>query len=106
MEDKRGTKREHSPSVEGSPTPSNAKTPPLVPYGSQPLRGSLSKISSHRPRSPVFEQGGPSEKTTMVDLSSSLDEEDPIPDTSRDIEFTQCLYDELNRALLGLQSDG
>jgi hypothetical protein len=42
----------------------------------------------------------------VVDLSSSLDEEDLIPDTSRDFEFAQCLYDELNRALLGPPGDG
>jgi hypothetical protein len=41
----------------------------------------------------------------MVDLSSSSDEEDLIPDTSHDFEFTQCLYDELNHALLGPPGD-
>jgi hypothetical protein len=41
----------------------------------------------------------------MVDLSSSLDEEGSIADTSRDLEFTKCLYGELNRALLGPPSD-
>jgi hypothetical protein len=39
-------------------------------------------------------------------LSSSSDEEDLIPDTSRDFEFTQRLYSELNRDLLGLSDDG
>jgi hypothetical protein len=33
MEGKRGIKRERSPSVEGSPATSDAKTPPLAPYG-------------------------------------------------------------------------
>jgi hypothetical protein len=42
----------------------------------------------------------------MVDLSSSSDEEDPIPDTSHDFEFTQHLYGELNRALLGPPGNG
>jgi hypothetical protein len=37
----------------------------------------------------------------VIDLSLSLDEEDSIADTSRDIEFAQQLYDELNRDLLG-----
>jgi hypothetical protein len=41
----------------------------------------------------------------VVDLSSSLDEEDVIPDTSRDFEFAQRLYGELNRALLGSSDD-
>jgi hypothetical protein len=41
----------------------------------------------------------------MVDLSSSLDEEGSIADTSRDLEFTKRLYGELNRALLGPPSD-
>jgi hypothetical protein len=58
-------------------------------------------VSSCRPRSPVFEQGGPSGKAPVVDLSSSSIEEDPIPDNSRDFEFAQRLYDELNHALLG-----
>jgi hypothetical protein len=42
----------------------------------------------------------------VVELSSYSDEEDPIPDTSCNFEFTQRLYDELNRALLGLPGDG
>jgi hypothetical protein len=41
----------------------------------------------------------------VVDLSSSSDEEDLIPDTSRDFEFTQRLFDELNRALLRSPGD-
>jgi hypothetical protein len=54
----------------------------------------------------VFEQGGPSGKAPVVDLSSSLNEEDLIPDTSHDFEFAQCLYGELHRALLGPPGDG
>jgi hypothetical protein len=42
----------------------------------------------------------------MIYLSSSSNEEDFITDTSRDFEFTQRLYDKLNRDLLGLPSDG
>jgi hypothetical protein len=42
----------------------------------------------------------------VVDLSSSLDEEDLIPDTSRNFEFAQRLYGELNHALLGPSGDG
>jgi hypothetical protein len=42
----------------------------------------------------------------VVDLFSSSDEEDPIPATSPNFEFTQCLYGELNRTLLGPPSDG
>jgi hypothetical protein len=64
------------------------------------------EVSSRRPRSPVFEQGGPSEKASVIDRSSSSDEEDYFVDTSRDFEFAQRLYDELNRDLLGPPSDG
>jgi hypothetical protein len=42
----------------------------------------------------------------VIDLSSSSDEEDFIADTSRDFEFVQRLYGELNRDLLGSPSDG
>jgi hypothetical protein len=42
----------------------------------------------------------------VVDLFSSSHEEDPIPDTSHDFEFTQHLYGELNRSLLGPPDDG
>jgi hypothetical protein len=42
----------------------------------------------------------------MIDLSSSLDEDDFFVDTSRDFEFAQWLYDELNHDLLGPPSDG
>jgi hypothetical protein len=41
----------------------------------------------------------------VVDLSSSLNEGEPIPDTSCDFEFTQCLFSELNRPLLGPPDD-
>jgi hypothetical protein len=54
--------------------------------------------------SPIFEQGGPSERIPVVDLS--LDEEDLIPDTSRDEEFVKRLFGDLNRELLGLSDDG
>jgi hypothetical protein len=54
----------------------------------------------------MFEQGGPSGKALVVDMSSSSDEEDLIPDTSHDFEFAQRLYDELNRDLLGLPGYG
>jgi hypothetical protein len=37
----------------------------------------------------------------MIDLSSSSDEVDLIAATSRDFEFTQMLFGELNRAVLG-----
>jgi hypothetical protein len=89
MEDKRDIKRERSPSTEGSPAPSDSKTPLSALSGSPSPPGSLSEVVSHRPLSPVFEQGGPSEKAPVIDLSSSLDEEDFIVDTSRDFEFTQ-----------------
>jgi hypothetical protein len=106
MEDKRGIKRECSPSAEGSPTPSDTKTPPPVSSRSPSPLGSPSEVASHHPRTPVFEQGGPSKKALVIDLSSSLDEEYFIADTSRDFEFAQRLYGKLNRAFLGPPGDG
>jgi hypothetical protein len=41
----------------------------------------------------------------VVDLSSSSNEEDHIPNTSHDFKFVQCLFSELNRALLGPPDD-
>jgi hypothetical protein len=101
MKDNGGNKRERSPSAERSPTPSNAKTPPLASSGSPSPPGSPSEVASCRPRSSVFEQGGPSRKALVIDLSSSSGEEDFIVDTSCDFEFTQRLYGELNRGFLG-----
>jgi hypothetical protein len=106
MEDKRGLKREHSLSVEGSHAPSDAKTPSPGLSGSPPPPGSPSEVSSRHPRSLVFEHGGSSRKAPVVDLSSSSDEEDLIPDTSHDFKFVQHLYGELNLALLGPPGDG
>jgi hypothetical protein len=42
----------------------------------------------------------------VVDLSSSSDEEDSIPNTSHDFEFTQRLYGKLNCALPGPPDEG
>jgi hypothetical protein len=106
MEDKRGTKCSRSPSKEGSSLPSDDSTPPSTLSGSPPPPGSPSEISSRCPCSPVFEQGGPSEKVLMVDLSSSSDEEGLIPDTSRDEEFTRKLFGNLNRDVLEPSDDG
>jgi hypothetical protein len=77
---------------------SGGSTPPLAPSGSSLPLGSPSEISSRRPYSPVFEQGGPSEKVPVVDLSS--DEEGIIPDTSWDEEFIRRLFGDLNRGVL------
>jgi hypothetical protein len=106
MEDKRGTKCSPSPSKEGSSLLSDGSMPPSTLSGSPPPPGSPSEISSHCPCSPVFEQGGPSEKVSMVDLSSSSDEEGLIPDTSRDEEFTRKLFGNLNRDVLEPSDDG
>jgi hypothetical protein len=65
---------------------------------------SLPEVSSSCLHSPVFEQGGTSERIPVVDLSS--DEEDLIPDISRDDEFAKRLFDDLNHELLGPPSDG
>jgi hypothetical protein len=68
--------------------------------------GSLSEISSRHPCSPVFEQGGPSEKAPVVDLSSSYHEEGLIADVSRDEEFVRRLFDDFNRDVLEPPGDG
>jgi hypothetical protein len=49
--------------------------------------------------------GGLSRKALVIDLSSSLDEEDLIAATSRDFAVTQRLFGELNRAILGSPGD-
>jgi hypothetical protein len=100
MEDKRGIKRERSPSTEGSPAASDTKTPPSALSETPPPPGSPSKVSFRRPRLPVFEQSGPSGKVPVIDLSSSSDEEDAFTDTSHDFEFAQQVYGELNRDFL------
>jgi hypothetical protein len=105
MDEKRGIKRERSPSMEGSLAPSDAKTPPSAPSRSPSPPGSLLEVSSRRLRSPVFQQGGPSGKAPVIDLSSSSDEEDFFADTSRNFEFAQRLYGELNHDFLGLPGD-
>jgi hypothetical protein len=71
MEDKRGTKHSHSPSMEGSSPPSRASTPPSASSGSPPSLQSLPEVSSHRHCSLIFEQGSPPGKALVVDLSSS-----------------------------------
>jgi hypothetical protein len=54
----------------------------------------------------VFEQGGPSEKVPVVDLSSSSDEEGLISDTSCDEKFTRKLFGDLNRDVFRRPRDG
>jgi hypothetical protein len=80
IEEKRGTKCPRSPSKEVSLAPSSAPTPSLPPSGLSPPLGSPPEVSSRCPRSPVFEQGGSSERNSMVDLSS--EDEDILPYTS------------------------
>jgi hypothetical protein len=74
MEDKRGTKRSRSPSKEGSSPPSRASTPAPAPSGFPPPLKSPPEVSSRHHCSLVFEQGDPSGKAPVMDLSSSLDE--------------------------------
>jgi hypothetical protein len=99
MEDKRGIKRERSPSVERSPLPDDAETPPPTPSGSPPPPGSPSEVSLRRPCLSVFEQGNASGKTPMIDPSSF------IVDTSRDEELARKLFGDLNRDILGPLGD-
>jgi hypothetical protein len=91
MEDNRQTKHPLSPYKENSPPPSSVSTPP-------------SEVSSLHHYSPVFEQGGPSERITVVGLSSK--EEDVIPDITRGDEFTKKLFGDLNREILGPLGNG
>jgi hypothetical protein len=100
MEDKKGVKRERSPSIEGSPLLDDAKTPPPVPSRSPPPLGSPLDVSSHRRWSPVFEQGS-ALRATPVSSPSSL-----VVDTSRDEEFARKLFSDLNCDILGLPTDG
>jgi hypothetical protein len=100
MEDKKGVKRECSPSTEGSPLPDDAKTPTLVPSGSPPPLGSPSDVSSHCRCSSLFEQGSAS-GATPVSSPSSL-----VVDTSHDEEFTRKLFGDLNRDILRPPGDG
>jgi hypothetical protein len=53
----------------------------------------------------VLEQGGPFGIALVVDLSSPSDREEPIHDSTRDFEFTQRLFGELNCDLLGPPND-
>jgi hypothetical protein len=105
MKDKRGTKLSHSPFKEGSSLSSGISMPSSTIFGSPPPPGYPLEISSHRPYSLVFEQGGHSEKVSMVDLSSSLDEECLIPDTSWDEEFAKRLFGDLNRDVVEPSDD-
>jgi hypothetical protein len=100
MEDKKGIKRERSPSAEGSPLPDDAKTPPPVPSESPPPPGSPSDVSSHRRCSSVFEQGSASGATLVSDPSSL------VVDTSHNEEFTRKLFSDLNRNILGPPGGG
>jgi hypothetical protein len=100
MENKRGTKRERSPSVEGSPLPDDAETPPPTPPGSLPPPGSLSVASSCRPCSLVFKKGNASGKIPMLEPSSF------IVDTSRDEEIARKLFGDLHRDILEPSGDG
>jgi hypothetical protein len=94
MEDKKGVKRERSPSAEGSPLPDDAKTPTSMPFGSPPPPGSPLDVSSRHPCSSVFEQGN-ALGVTPVSGPSSL-----VVDTSRNEEFARKLFGDLNRDLL------
>jgi hypothetical protein len=104
MEEKGGTKHSRSSVSSSSSSSDGASTQPLSLSSSPPPSGSPPKVSSHWPPSPVQEHGSPSEEISVVDLSS--DEEDGLPETSRDEEFTQKLFGDLNHGLLRPPSDG
>jgi hypothetical protein len=75
--------------------------PPPALSGSPLPPWSPLEISSRRPCSSVFEQGGPFEKVPVVDLSSSSDEKCLIPGISLEEEFAKKLFGDLNRDVLG-----
>jgi hypothetical protein len=100
MDDKKGVKRDCSPSVEGNPLPDDAKTPPPAPSGSPPPPGSPSEVLSCRRCSPVFKQGN-ALGTTPVSGPSSL-----VVDTSHDEEFARKLLGDLNCDILRPPGDG
>jgi hypothetical protein len=106
MKDKKNLKRPHSPSDEGSSSPSKASTPSLSRSGCPPPTQSPPATSSRRLCLPPCEQGGPSEPVPVVDLALSSGEEESIADTSRDEEFTRKLFGDLNRDILGSPGDG
>jgi hypothetical protein len=94
MENKKGVKRERSPSAKGSPLPDDAKVPPPVPSGSPPPSESPSDVLSHHHCLSLYEQGSAS-GATPVSGPSSL-----VVDTSRDEKFTRKLFSDLNRDIL------
>jgi hypothetical protein len=77
--------------------------PPPSPNGSPLPTASPPEASSHRPPSPVYEHGRPSEGILVVDLSS--EEEDAFLNTLRDEEFARKLFSDLNHGLLGRPGD-
>jgi hypothetical protein len=112
MENKRGTKRERSPSVEGSPLPDDAETSPPTPPGSLPPPGSLSVASSCRPCSLVFKKGNASPCSLVFKKGNAsgkipmLEPSSFIVDTSRDEEIARKLFGDLHRDILGPSGDG
>jgi hypothetical protein len=106
MEDKKNLKRPRSPSNERSSSPSKASTPLSSRSGSPPPIQSSPETSSRCLCLPPCEQGGPSEPVPIVDLASSLGEEDFFVDTSRDEELARKLFGDLNRDILGPPDDG
>jgi hypothetical protein len=104
MEDKKGTKCSRSPASKSSSSSGSASTLPLSLSGSSQPPSSPLEVSSRRLSLPTYEQGGPSERIPVVDLSS--DEEDIFPDISRDEEFIRKLFGDLNYGLLGPPGDG
>jgi hypothetical protein len=106
MENKKNLKCPHSPSDEGSSSPSKGSTPPPSRSGCPPSTQSPPAISSCRLCLPPCEQGGASEPVPVVDSALSSGEEESIADTSRDEEFARKLFGDLNRDILGPPGDG
>jgi hypothetical protein len=106
MEDKTDIKWERSPSMEGNPAASNAKTPPPTPSETPSPLGSPADVSSRKPLSSVFEQGGSLREGSSGGSIFIFGWGRTHPWYARDFEFTQRLFGELNRDLLGPPDDG
>jgi hypothetical protein len=94
MEDKRGTKRSLTPSTEGSPSPSDAKTPPPVPFEfAQRLFGELNRAVLGPPGdgkiivlSDSDEEEVSEEKTTTIEDATAFTAVNPASTSSVDAD--------------------
>jgi hypothetical protein len=100
MDDKRGTKRECSPSAGGKSFARRRRNSTTGIIWISANTGSLSIVSSRHLCSLVFELGNTSGKIPMLNPPSF------IVDTSRDEELARKLFGNQNRDILGPPGDG